>query len=111
MLRLPQENVPWLIAFVILTLAPQHAVCYYLMLKAGRIFAPDWAAQVAQAALLHAQVLAACWAIFRIYSAKRHSFYMFEYAIKQELQEKQQAMARTGMLADSGAVPPTSRFD
>ncbi|KAF6264733.1 hypothetical protein COO60DRAFT_1634098 [Scenedesmus sp. NREL 46B-D3] len=89
-----QENVPWLVIFAVLTLVPQTAVCYYLMLAAyvsvtrssgGLDLKPfDQALQVAMAAIIHLELFVTIYAILHMFRAQRKQYYLFEYALQQQ---------------------------
>ncbi|KAI8464756.1 MAG: hypothetical protein J3K34DRAFT_474047 [Monoraphidium minutum] len=91
-----RENVPWLVIFMALTLAPQTAVCYYMMLAQWYLTPFDKALQVATAALLHTELLMAVYAMARMLRMQRRQYYLFEAALQQQeqqqraLQEQQQ---------------------
>eukprot|EP00775_Hariotina_reticulata_P013897 gene13897-biopygen15828 len=67
-----QENVPWLVIFGVLTLVPQTAVCYYLMLAAY---------------------------VLHMLKAQRRQYYLFEHALQQQQygHQQQQMMLSSGL--------------
>ncbi|WIA37059.1 hypothetical protein OEZ86_014036 [Tetradesmus obliquus] len=79
-----QENVPWLVIFAVLTLVPQTAVCYYLMLAAYDLKPFDQALQVAMAAIIHLELFVTVYAILHMFRAQRKQYYLFEYALQQQ---------------------------
>eukprot|EP00878_Enallax_costatus_P035329 GHUV01039358.1.p1 GENE.GHUV01039358.1~~GHUV01039358.1.p1 ORF type:complete len:105 (+),score=26.98 GHUV01039358.1:743-1057(+) len=79
-----QENVPWLVIFMVLTLVPHTAVCYYLMLAAYDLGPFDKALQVAFALMIHVELLVAVRALVRMFKAQRKRYYLFEHALQQQ---------------------------
>eukprot|EP00877_Chromochloris_zofingiensis_P002767 jgi/Chrzof1/12491/Cz06g36060.t1 len=81
-----KENVPWLVIFGVLTLAPQTAVCYYLMMVSYDLKPFDQALQVVMALFIHIEFITVVYAINRMFRAQKKQYYLFEYALQQQHQ-------------------------
>lgn len=81
-----QENVPWLVIFGVLTLVPQTAVCYYLMLAAYDLKPFDQALQVAMAIIIHLELFVAVRAVLHMFRAQRKQYYLFEHVLQEQHQ-------------------------
>lgn len=86
-----QENVPWLVVFIILTLAPQTPVCYYLMMEQYHRISFDRALQIVMAIMIHLEVLVAAYTVRSMSRAQKRQFYLFEAALQEE-QERNRMM-------------------
>lgn len=71
-----------------LTLVPQTAVAYYLLLAAYDIKPFDQALQVPMIIATHLQLFAAVRAVLRMFSAQRKTFYVFEHYLQASEQEQ-----------------------
>ncbi|KIZ02263.1 hypothetical protein MNEG_5691 [Monoraphidium neglectum] len=91
------EPVPWVVVFLALTLAPQTAVSYYMMLAQWYLTPFDQALQVVTALLLHSELLVALYAMARMLRMQRQQYYLFEAALQQQQQQLQQQQQHQSM--------------
>ncbi|GBF91676.1 hypothetical protein Rsub_03980 [Raphidocelis subcapitata] len=99
-----QENVPWLVIFAALTLAPQTAVCYYMMLAQWYLTPFDQALQVVTAALLHSEFLVVLYAMARMLRLQRQQYYLFEAALQQQADAAQWRARQHPLLGGAAAA-------
>lgn len=90
------ENIPWMVIFLVLTTAPQTAVCYYLMLGQYDLKPVDQAVQVVMAGFIHLELVMGLGTIRRVYRRRREKYFLVEHALRQgmEQQEAQQREAQ-----------------
>ncbi|KAF5832113.1 hypothetical protein DUNSADRAFT_12124 [Dunaliella salina] len=84
-----QEHLPWLIVYVILTMAPHHATTYYVLIASKDRTPVTNAVQVVQAVLLEINLLAGLHAVWKLATQKLKQYYLFESA----LEERRRAQA------------------
>lgn len=84
-----KENVPWLLIFGVLSLAPQVPVCYYLMMVQYDLKPIDKAVQIVMALIIHIEFFVAIYAVRRVLKVQEGQFYLLEYALTQQHNQRQ----------------------